>query len=312
MQAKYVTAVKCLTITGDLGRGDRISDDLFITNNQGIIKSLIPKEHILIIGTMEWQYIQNSDTVVWGTVNFNAGDDPLRLLNGKLYETQGFLNTIWLFFDNSIDTEIGFLFYIENGAPTASSSYIDVARYTADGTSITTVMDREQLRQIRKFHRDNLNDETFGPYPVTKVVKSEGRITRALYLVQAASGSKDVGVKIMHYCSALETIFSTSQAELAHQLSERLAYFIGTTGRERVETYRAMKKAYALRSKITHGAAISPRDFNDLVSLSVACDNFLRRSFKRMFHSPETHQLFGSEKQLDDYFIETILGATDA
>jgi hypothetical protein len=308
MRAKYVAAVKHLQIMGDLGRGDRIHENTFITNNQTLIADLITKEYIPIIGVLEWGFIKDAKAVVWGNMTLENNQDPLRLLNAKLYQTQGFLNSIWLFLDNGIDTEMGFLLYEKGGFPAASSSYINYVPYAAVGTSPIISISREKLQEIRKFHRERFTDEAFGEYPITKVQKSEGRITRALYLVQGARESKDVGVKIMHYCSALETLFATSQGELSHQLSERIAHFIDNIPDKRIETYRMMKKAYSLRSKITHGTALSTKDLVDLRNLSIACDDFLRRSFNQIFSNTETYKVFGSETQLDNYLIELIFG----
>ena len=69
-----------------------------------------------------------------------------------------------------------------------------------------------------------------------------------------------------------------------------------------------MKKAYAFRSKMVHGSALSPKDFDDLVTLSIACDNFLRRSIKQIFSNHDTEKMFGTEARLDDYLTELILG----
>jgi hypothetical protein len=199
-------------------------------------------------------------------------------------------------------------FYENDGMPTASSSYLNFTPYAADGKSRITTINRKQLQEIRKFNRENVTSEAFGMSPVTKVVKEENRITRALYFVLAARGSTDLGIKIMHYCTALETLFSTSQAELAHQLSERIAHFSESKPDKRIETYRMMKKAHTLRSKITHGSAFSAKDFGDLLNLSVACDDLLRRSFKRIFSDHDMAKIFGIEARLDDYFIELIFG----
>jgi hypothetical protein len=51
----------------------------------------------------------------------------------------------------------------------------------------------------------------------------------------------------------LEALLSTGTAEIAHQVSERVAVLIGHSSDERLEVYRAIKKLYDLRSRITHG-----------------------------------------------------------
>ena len=69
-----------------------------------------------------------------------------------------------------------------------------------------------------------------------------------------------------------------------------------------------MKKAYNFRSKITHGSALSVKDFDELLDLSVACDDFLRRSFRKLFSIAGMDKVFSVETQLDEYFVELIFG----
>ncbi len=51
----------------------------------------------------------------------------------------------------------------------------------------------------------------------------------------------------------LETLLSTGTAEIAHQISERVAVLIGNSSSERLDIYRTTKKLYDLRSRISHG-----------------------------------------------------------
>lgn len=51
----------------------------------------------------------------------------------------------------------------------------------------------------------------------------------------------------------LETLLSTGTAEIAHQVSERVAVLIGNSSSERLDIYRTIKKLYDLRSRISHG-----------------------------------------------------------
>src|SRR5690242_672530 len=101
MQAKYITAVKCLDIAGNLGRGDRIADGIFITNDQTVIANLIPKEYIPVIGVLEWSFIKDAKAVVWSAISFEKTQDPIHVLISIMYKVHGFLNSIWLFGDNS-------------------------------------------------------------------------------------------------------------------------------------------------------------------------------------------------------------------
>jgi hypothetical protein len=81
-----------------------------------------------------------------------------------------------------------------------------------------------------------------------------------LYHIQSARHSKDLGVKLVDYCTAAESLFLSSSGELMHQLSERIASFDEKAGVSRIETYRRFKRAYNFRSRVVHGAAISAKD----------------------------------------------------
>ncbi len=53
--------------------------------------------------------------------------------------------------------------------------------------------------------------------------------------------------------TVLEALLSTGTAEIAHQISERVAVLIGRSSTERLKIYHSVKKLYDLRSRITHG-----------------------------------------------------------
>jgi hypothetical protein len=51
----------------------------------------------------------------------------------------------------------------------------------------------------------------------------------------------------------LESLLSTGNDEIAHQISERSAVLLRRSSRERLELYKEMKRLYGLRSRIAHG-----------------------------------------------------------
>jgi hypothetical protein len=308
MRGTYVTALKSLSITNNLGRGDRINDRLYITNDKTTIKGLVPKTYIPIIGVLEWKFIEEANAVIWGSIDFDKSAEPLDILNEQIYQTHGFLQAIWLFMDNSIDTELGFLLYNREAVPTASSSYMDIHITDARGETSEVALTRDQLQTVRRFYREHFEAEPFGPHPATKVVRTTDRLSRALYHLQAARTTRDVAMKIVHFCTAFETLFATSQSELAHQLSERVAWFLEDTGAARVQLYRNMKKIYSLRSKITHGAGVAESGLEEVLMTSGDCDEGLRRTFKKLFENGELFSAFRSGEQLDEFLIKLVLG----
>jgi len=64
----------------------------------------------------------------------------------------------------------------------------------------------------------------------------------------------------------LEALFSpSSQHELAHQIAFNASRFLGKTSEERGEVYAVVKRFYAIRSRIVHGAKAKDRDLYRLV-----------------------------------------------
>jgi hypothetical protein len=117
-------------------------------------------------------------------------------------------------------------------------------------------------------------------------------------------------MKLVNYCTAVESLFSSSQGELMHQLSERLACFLEKPGGSRIETYKRFKRAYNFRSRITHGAAVATKEFDEVKQLASVCDEFLRRSLRRLLEDEELQRIFASGDQLDEFFLTSILGSS--
>jgi hypothetical protein len=308
MRGTFVTALKSLKIVNNLGRGDRINDRLYITNDKVTIGSLVPRP----FGLLEAKFIEEASAVIWGNIDFTDTAEPLEVLYEQIHQTHGFLQSIWIFLDNSVDTELGFLLYDRGGFPTASSSYMDVHITNARGEISEVTLTRNELQNVRKFYRDHIEAESFGPHPATKVTRSADRISRALYHLQAARTTRDVAMKVVHFCTAFETLFATSQAELAHQLAERVAWFLEDTAATRLQVYRDMKKIYALRSRVTHGSGVAESSFEDLLATSDKCDVHLRHAVGKLFEDNELFLTFRSGDRLDEFMTRLVLGTRAA
>jgi hypothetical protein len=311
MRGTYVTALKSLKIANNLGRGDRINGQFYITNDKTTIRGLVPRPYVPIIGILEAKFIEEANAVIWGNIDFDDKAEPLEVLYEQIHQTHGFLQSIWLFLDNSVDTELGFLLYNRGGFPTASSSYMDVHISNARGEISDITLSRHELQGVRKFYREHIESESFRPHPATKVTRSADRISRALYHLQAARTTRDVAMKVVDFCTAFETLFATSQAELAHQLSELVAWFLEETGAARLQLYRDMKKIYALRSRVTHGSAVAESSFEDLLATSEKCDAYLRRTVRKLFENDELFLTLRSG-ELDEFMTHLVLGVRPA
>jgi hypothetical protein len=127
--------------------------------------------------------------------------------------------------------------------------------------------------------------------------------------VSAARKAPDLAFKIANYCSALETLFTTESTELAHKLAERVAFFLGERGHNRLAVFAAGKNAYSIRSKLVHGDTLKPNQIDELPRQSMKCDEFLRVILKEIFNSEDLKKVFDAHNQaIEDYFGRLIFG----
>jgi hypothetical protein len=143
--------------------------------------------------------------------------------------------------------------------------------------------------------------------------KGYARSGRAMQFVVAARRAQDLAFKIANYCSALETLFTTESTELAHKLSERVAFFMGERGHNRREVFATIKSAYNVRSKLVHGDTLKQNQIEDLPALSTKCDITLRTILREIFRSEELKNIFDAHNDaVEDYFTRLILGPPTA
>lgn len=310
----FVTALQHFAISQDIGRGEKIGEHTYITNNPQTIRRALPVSVERIIGSLETEAILRATTVVYSTEQVNDDVIPMDYLLGKLHEVASFVNALWLFEDNNVNQEFGYVL-IFDGASVREvlSNFLAVHYTTADGQQKNVELGREELRAVRLFFHRTLSLET-DPFVAgtSKLDKSESRLTRALYFVQQAKTSSDLGIKIAAYCTALEALVATSQAELSHQLAERVAVFVAADSSERLSVYSRLKKAYGIRSAILHGAGLKPGAMETLGNVASDCDDLLRRSIVKIIEDGSISEHFlGGQEALDKYFLGRIFGGQE-
>jgi hypothetical protein len=317
----FATALLNLKVSSPLGRGDKIEDDVYITNDHNPIKKLIDKEISLAIGGLEIEFLLNSDSYIYSVRRQPDDLDPQRQLRAYLGVVTGFLNTIWFFHDSSVNNELGFLVYLNNSIFQVDSNFHARTYSTSVGKRETLTLSRSQLQDVRRFYRDVIGaglvtDENPFDTPTTKLSKDTSRTTRAFYLMQRARAASDLGIKVADYCSSFEALFSSDARELSHQLCERVAFFLGKSADERFYNYRQLKRAYDIRSQIVHGSPINQKKINELPEVSKCCDALLRQCMKKIVDIKEIRNSFNlSNDKFNSYMLATIFGTelnTDA
>jgi Apea-like HEPN len=308
MKSTFIALAHNLNLLSDLGIGDKIRGEMRITNNRAVISSLLSSEYVRIIGEMEVASLLGGKPVIYSVQDIPDDTTPLQLLVSKLYEVQSFLLTTWLFLDNSINTELGFLLYSGKGGATASSNFIAHLYSDSRGRDVVTEITRDELRQMRTLHRSAIGmpDHPFS-LPTSQLTSAHPRLPRALYLINAARGEPDLAMRVASYCTAFETLFATSQSELAHQLAERIACFLHKDATERLSIYRKLKNAYNLRSKVVHGATVRANKLDDVADTSEFCDATLRAIIYRLLTEEATRSMFEKNSEaFDEYMLTTI------
>jgi len=141
------------------------------------------------------------------------------------------------------------------------------------------------------------------------IEKKYSRLGRALRFVIAARREKHTAIKIAHYCSAFESLFSTDNAELSHKLSERIALFLKNYGYEALNVYNDIKSFYNIRSKVTHGDSLQDKKLNTIPELSKKSDDYLRDIINIILKDSQLLDIFdGNKENQNNYFKNLILG----
>jgi hypothetical protein len=128
-------------------------------------------------------------------------------------------------------------------------------------------------------------------------------LQRAAELIELSKLTPNTYHKIGLLCSALECLFTTDATEVTHKVSERAAFFLSDTTKERIIISQKIKTAYSQRSKFFHGGKlknIANDTFFDI-------DEIVRRTMVKAL--TEKAEIFmGSQEQLNKYFTDLIFG----
>lgn len=132
--------------------------------------------------------------------------------------------------------------------------------------------------------------------PIKAILADEktGKLPTALrYYQQAFRSDIDWSVRFLGLMMAMEALFGHGTTEIAHQVSERTAFFLKQSPEDRENVYDSMKRHYALRSRIAHGG--TPTDGREKLEASFGqLLQTLRDSLVRIVEDSAVLNLFGS------------------
>lgn len=134
------------------------------------------------------------------------------------------------------------------------------------------------------------------------------RIFRSFHFITNARINSFLPMKISSYVAAMECLFANKGggSEISHQVSERIALFLGNSIIEKKQLYDAIKLAYNIRSRYLHGDVLSNKEssFDYLTDVSTQCDNIARDVFSKVFQNVEL--FLSDDNVLKAYFKDLI------
>ena len=274
------------------------------------IKRHLPSNFDLFAGIIESNYFDSANHLVvcdaedldnWGA-DFSADE----ILHMWLVFVEWALQDSWLVKDNCFVCEIAYCRLKELGAVSWANNNLYAQASTTHGfRDVIVQFDRAELELWASkgvLLRSRLHETG---YSFVKPVTDRGvtRFARFLSFVYIARCASLPAMKISQMCSALESLFSTTTTELTHRLSERVSFFIGGSPVEMESNYQFMKKVYAVRSQVTHGAPVSKSLAGEIPSLSETMLDLLRViTFKILEDDDAGAVVAGSDEFIESHF----------
>lgn len=285
-----------------------------VTNKKEIKDRILTDSIKDIIGVIETSYIYSADTFVYFEYEDDeipfAGLDNLQSLNTILLWIDDFLKNSWIFRDNCIICDTGYLIDNKTENVNASSLRLQYLFTSASGLITNIELCKSDLTSLFSIH-DKIETYLHGKKSgLNKFMleKDFSRIGRALLFIKQAREARNLAYKISNYCAALETLFTTENTELSHKLSERVAFF-ANDNTNKLNIYKTIKKAYSIRSKLTHGSSIDQKTIDEIPDVSIQTDKILRAIFEKIISDGEILKLFDSSSNtIDEYFEKLIFG----
>lgn len=314
MNFKFITTFRFLKVVGDDYTDFHLMPGVDIIRDREKIRKILNKEFKMNAGLIEYDHFYNANHIIHGEFknNFFKDDDAsgLALLTWLIWLDMLVYDS-WLVKDNTFLCEIAYCNKSSKnysewsnnsllGLNTLSTGhrYIDVEFTTEDLKKW-----EETSRKLQTFLNDN-NSTVFKTF----ISKEYSRYGRAYSFIKAARRDFNPAMKISHYCSALESLFSTDNTELTHKLSERVAIFLKDYGYNPLTVYDQIKYYYSIRSKVTHGDSLQGKKLETIPDKSQEFDNLLRVIMNAIISSDELMQLFnGDSVAFDVHFKNKLL-----
>jgi len=314
----YVTCFRNLRISEPIRGYLQLLPNVNIANDPSIKAQFLTPAFARAAGVIEAEHLRVESNIVCGEFETSdmEGMPPDSFLLVILLWIDLLLRNAWLVKDHGMECDAAFLRVDTPLGTSWTRNFLAMRPSFADGRvgsalemSISELNGWAQKSDLVESYLHDTDSSSLR----FMLEKGYTRSGRAMQYVDAARRTASLPFKIAHYCSAFETLFTTDAAELAHKLSERVAFFLGERGHDRLAVYGTIKNAYAIRSKLVHGDTLKAKQIEELSSLSVQCDNYLRVILNCVFTTDSLKGVFDlGTDALDEYFARLIFGVSTA
>ena len=311
--AYFITTFRHLELSEQIDESFALLPGVNITTNRDVVLPLMTPQFSQMAGVIETRHLLDAPNIVFGDLDEfdEVRENPDIVLLAILRWIANLFLNAWLFTDHVMRCEIAYLTVGNHpGGALWTSNFLASRPTMADGSqAVAATMTKDDLIRWEAVNHQvesylyNSKSSSFR----FMMEKGYARSGRAMRFVEAARHAPDLSFKIAHYCSALETLFTTESTEVAHKLAERVSFFLGRDSSDRIEIFRAVKAAYNVRSKLVHGGVLQGKQIDELPILSERCDLFCRNVLNAIFNSKELQEIIDSKQgEIEAYFLDLI------
>jgi hypothetical protein len=315
----YVTSFRNLKITEPITGSLELLPGVNICNDPAVAKKWLTPEFGHAVGAIEMAHLESAPNLVFGEFEGDQFQDlpPEGVLITVLAWINGLFESAWLIRDHAMACEAAFLRVEMTFGTSWTSNFLAIRPSFSDGYSFKEKDIEMSAEDLKKWSQ--VDDLVWGYLHQTgssafqfMMEKGYARSGRAMQFVAAARRAQNIAFRIANYCSAFETLFTTESTELAHKLSERVAFFLGNRGQNRRTVFTTIKSAYGVRSKLVHGDTLKPNQIEGLSELSTRCDTYLHTILREIFSSEDLKKVFDSHSEsIEAYFTQLVLGPSE-
>lgn len=312
----YITSFRKLILTEPISGFIELMPGVNITNDPEVKAQFLSEECRAAIGQIECGHLEREPNFVFGEFDIEdmKGHPPDPFLIVVLSWIDLLLKDAWLLKDHVMQCDAAFLRLDMGDCTSWTKNYLAYQVSFSDGYALTGGDIQMSIDEVKNWAKTTdlveqyLSEANSSPLRFM-MEKGYRRSGRAMQFVVAARRAQDLAFKIANYCSAFETLFTTDATELAHKLSERVAFFLGERAEDRRKVFTLVKSAYNIRSKLVHGDTLKQNQIDTLPALCTECDNALRKILWEIFHSDELKKIFDAHNDaIEEYFAALILG----